>query len=327
MIEQASPQIIGHDEECWLTFMRRDIPNYKDRPHRPNDPKSWYKAYRKLKKEADAEMASGAERLKAAFASINQEKEQSLARQTNRVAMPTAKRMNAGWSSRGHWAPSAKTLSASAKIKRDVQDAQRARMLRERNQIKLGRQLKSASTANNPTKVAVAPRSMVEELKKKNISPPATPEPAAIRVPVRRVGASRPPLHAPKEDDRRRPREAGSGYDLIGDREARLKAMQTRKYTPHSERDTQSNEMADPGGLSLDFLEDDDLYSDHETPKAITSQSTATHLSPAPIRSARGLSPSGGGGGSRKASPRPLPAKRKTQPSLFMTSPAKRARP
>lgn len=333
MIEQASPQIMGHDEECWLAFMKRDIPNYQDRPHRPSDPKNWFKAYRKLKKESDAEMASGAEKLKAAFASIKQEKEQSFARLTSRPSMPViTRRANTGWSTRGHWQPSAKNMSASEKIKRDVQDAQRSRMLRERNQIKLGRQMKSTAMPSNHTKVAVAPRSMIEEIKKRNASPPPQPVPRAIRAPVQRATGSRPPLHAPSTAEKRRPKEAGDGYDLMRDRESRLKAMQTRKFdssVPEQERDPDDAKGGDAGGLSLDFLEEDDLFSDDNdqpdtTPRKNTTPHRPAHLSPAHSKPA-GIAASPAP--LYSASPRPLPAKRKAQPSLFMSSPAKKARP
>lgn len=310
--------------------MKRDIPNYQDRPHRPNNPASWYKVYRKLKKESDAATASGAERLKAVFTSIKEEKEQSLAKQISRPSLPTPKRASAGWSSRSHWAPSTANMSASEKIKRGQLEAQRARMLRERNQIKLGRQVKSAATSNNFTKVAVAPRSMIEELKKKNMSPP--PEPQIVRPPVRRGAAPRPPLHGPKDEERRRPKEAGTGYNLISDREARLKAMQTKKHEPQPSRAGTTNSKAadESGGLSLDFLEDDDLFSSDEDGGA-PSATKSTKPTQAPRKEGpRDLKPSIVSAQLRRStSPRPLPAKRKAPPSLFMasSSPAKRSRP
>lgn len=316
---------MGHDRECWLAFMKRDIPNYQDRPHRPADGKNWGKAYRKLKKDSEAEMAAGAEKLKAAFASIKQEKEQSLAKQISRPSMAAvARRPNTGWSNRGNWGPSTKNMSASEKIKHDMKDAARSRLLRERNQIKLGRALKSTATPTNHTKVAVAPRSMVEEIKKRKASPPPQSAPRAIRVPVRRTTGSRPPLHAPNPAERRRPKEAGDGYDLTRDRESRLKAMQTRKFDSSAEQDHPSSDAG--GGLSLDFLEDDDLFSDdnNNNQANTTPKKAASHLSPPHNKSTRTASPAPP---HHPASPRPLPAKRKAQPSLFMASPAKKARP
>lgn len=194
-------------------------------------------------------------------------------------------------------------------------------MLRERNQIKLGKQMKQAPT-NNPTKVAVAPRSMVEEMKKRNASPPHEPPVQAVRVPIRRPAGSRPPLHAPKETERRRPREAGDGYDLIQDREARLRALQTKKI---ANEPAPRADAGDTGGLSLDFLEEDDLFSDgdHDKPPTNAPQpSKPAHLRPTPDNSGRAVSPE-----PRLASPRSMPAKRKAPPSLFMSSPAKKARP
>lgn len=318
MIEQNSPQIVGYDEECWLAFMKRDIPRYETRPHRVTDPTKWYKAYKKLKKEADAEMAAGTDRLRAALTSIKEEKEQNLARLTTNAAMP-GKRTNTGWSGRANWGPSTKHMSASERIKRNQADAQRARMIRERNQIKMGRALKACATPQNFAKVTVAPRSMIEEVKKANAPPP--PEPKVIRAPVRRGYIPRPPMPAPKDEERKRPREAGAGYDLIGDREARLKAMQTKKHepTPHSNQQSPSK-VDDGGGLSLDFLEDDELFSDDgnaSSPAKTATPQKASSEGLVPPRQAIVSHPP------RPVSPRPLPAKRKAPPSIFM---AKRPR-
>lgn len=309
--------------------MKRDIPNYQDRPYRPADPNNWSKAYRKLKKEADAKMASDEAKLKAAFASIKQEKEQNLAKQISRPSGPaTARRANIGWSNRSNWGPSTKNMTASEKIKHDMKDAARSRMLRERNQLKLGRAMKSTATPSNHTKVAVAPRSMVEEIKKRNASPPPTPVPRAIRVPVRRTTGSRPPLHAPSTTEKRRPKEAGDGYDLMKDRESRLKAMQTRKFDSSADSEHPTSDAkggGDAGGLSLDFLEDDDLFSDDDNNQAVTTPKKATsHFSPSHNKHAGTTSPAPP---HHPAGPRPLPAKRKAPPSLFMASPAKKARP
>lgn len=262
-------------------------------------------------------MASGAERLKAAYASIKQEKEQNLAKMTTKVVMP-ARRINTHAVNRSGWGPSTKNMSASDRIKREVNDTVRARMLRERNQLKLSGHAK-ASAYNNPTKVAVAPRSMVEEIKKRNASPPPTP--VVVRAPVRRPSGPRPPLHGPQGDQRRRPEEAGSGYDLMGDREARLKALQRGKPAITRPPPPPINNNA----LSLDFLEDDGLFSEDEDslkrppPPTVRSQ-PSNALSPPANRPTRTTSPI------PQLGQRTAGVKRKPPPSLFMSSPAKRVK-
>ena len=299
--------------------MKRDIPRYETRAHRPSDPANWFKAYRKLKKESDAELAAGEDRLRAAFANINKEKEQNLAKLTTH-AVPPPRRAASGWSAK-NWAPSAKNLTPSERIKRGQADAQRARLLRERNQIKLGRAMKGSATPQNFTKVTVAPRSMIEDVKKANAPPP--PAPRIVRVPVSRRPEAKPPMHGPANSNRPRPKEAGAGYDMIGDREARLKAMQTKKYDATPQPGAQSPGKPKDGGLSLDFLEDDDLFSDDDIagspPRHATPQKKGTQtLAPPTATAANARSRS-----ARSVSPRPLPAKRKAPPNIFM---AKRPR-
>ena len=335
-IEQSSPQIIGHTSDLWIAFMQKDIPKFSlTQPHRPSDPKNWYKVYRKLKKQADAEVAQGAEKLKAAFASIKQEKEQMLAKTTTRAAVPGRRQNNSGVS-RSNWAPSMKGLTASERIRRQVDDTARARMLRERNELKMKKQLK-ASAYQNPAKVAVAPRSMVEEIKRNEAPPPAS----IIRAPGRRPSGL-------TGDERRKVAGASASapYDLMQDREARLKAMQTRQVGSSAlpPRNIGLGQApVDKGGLSLELLEDDDLFSEddgndeseddiqlptiptssarktsHMSPLLKPSPGPARLTSPGPRLTGSQTTAGGAGGGG---------VKRKAPATLFMAPAAKKARP
>jgi elongin-A len=59
--------------------MKRDIPDYHLKPHVPENPRSWYKAYRKLKKEASKAASDAEVALKATLSGIKNEKEQNTA--------------------------------------------------------------------------------------------------------------------------------------------------------------------------------------------------------------------------------------------------------
>lgn len=54
--------------------MERDVPNYKEKPHQPSNPRNWYKAYKKILKESEKEIVKDAELLKATLDGINSEK-------------------------------------------------------------------------------------------------------------------------------------------------------------------------------------------------------------------------------------------------------------
>jgi elongin-A len=320
MLEQSSPQIIGHIDDCWLAIMNHNIPGYSKKPHRPSDPKNWYKVYRKLKKEADAKAAADAERLKAMYDTINQAKQDNMAKMTTRPKMPVTKRP--AWGGRQSWAPSSKNLPVGDRLRKDAQDSQRAKMLRERNQLKLGRQA-NIPASQTYTKVAVPPRSMVEEIKLKNMSPPppAKARPA-VRAPTRSVQA-RPPMHAPKEE-RRRPIGAGNEYDIIRDREARLKALQSGAKVEKRNEGDQKPPASDQeaSGLTLDFLEEEDLvFGDKLEGRGGSIQGKRDGLSPPPVPAARVCSPA-----PFSTNARPTTAKRKAPPTLFMASPAKKGR-
>ncbi|CAD6576221.1 MAG: hypothetical protein ASARMPRED_007654 [Alectoria sarmentosa] len=64
-IELASPQICGQDGEIWLEFIKRDVPNWDKKPYEPENPKKWYKAYKKLVMDSQKEVEDDAAELKA----------------------------------------------------------------------------------------------------------------------------------------------------------------------------------------------------------------------------------------------------------------------
>lgn len=73
-LEQNSPQIQGETGDIWLKMIKRDIPNWQQRPHQPRDPRKWSLVYRKLKKDAEKEKQDQAEALKQQMRAIQQDR-------------------------------------------------------------------------------------------------------------------------------------------------------------------------------------------------------------------------------------------------------------
>ncbi len=69
----ASPQICGQDGEIWLEFIKRDVPNWDKKPCEPENPKKWYKAYKKLVLDSQKEVEDDAAELKATLDRIKQD--------------------------------------------------------------------------------------------------------------------------------------------------------------------------------------------------------------------------------------------------------------
>ncbi|KIW05458.1 uncharacterized protein PV09_03347 [Verruconis gallopava] len=53
--EKNSPQIRGETGDIWLKFIKRDIPNWREKLHAPSNPELWSEVYQELKREADME--------------------------------------------------------------------------------------------------------------------------------------------------------------------------------------------------------------------------------------------------------------------------------
>lgn len=73
-IEQRSQQIKGEDAELWKAFIRRDIPNWKDKNYIPKNPTKWYEIYCRYKKEHRKVLEKDEEDLKARMAELNKKK-------------------------------------------------------------------------------------------------------------------------------------------------------------------------------------------------------------------------------------------------------------
>jgi elongin-A len=219
-VEQRCPQFIGKDRECWINFLKRDVPNWQSKPHEPSKPEKWFKAYQKLKKEAEAEMSKGEDSLKAALAGLKEEREKNTSTLVRAVIARPKKKA----------ACPAKSMTLLQKIKHQTIEANRRAKnihIQERSQQE---QKQLVQNAKNP--VTVAPLSMVNEIKRQNGSPPREHQPAIraprpapkppMQHPFKPTRKSSPPMHAPGTVAARR---ASMTDEDIAKREARLQTI------------------------------------------------------------------------------------------------------
>ncbi|KAJ9615193.1 hypothetical protein H2200_001267 [Cladophialophora chaetospira] len=241
-LEQNSPQLVGNTAELWLNFMKRDIPDYDLQPHTPENPKSWYRVYKKLKKDASKASSDAEALLKATLSGIKTQKEQNTAE-----VVSTAKG-NALYSSTGAPGPSrrAKQIYNYNSGKTGARGAHKMTLMdRIRKEARsaspgiMGRPMHELQRKHNG--VSAAPAQFVEDVKrmkvlqnveaKKALSPPPR-RPAGIT--ARRPN---PPMHAPGNQDRNLRAQAASAsgvepYDMTADREARLRALKSGQPMP-----------------------------------------------------------------------------------------------
>ncbi|KAL8779165.1 MAG: hypothetical protein Q9203_003230 [Teloschistes exilis] len=77
-LEENSPQLCGADEEIWIGFIKRDIPDWESKILYPRKPESWWKVYRKLIQDHENEVQIDAAALKAQFSRLKKEKDKNI---------------------------------------------------------------------------------------------------------------------------------------------------------------------------------------------------------------------------------------------------------
>ena len=224
-LEKNSPQIIGHDEEIWLAIIKRNIPKYEEKRYRPADPAKWYKVYRKLKKEADAEREQGTEELKAAMMGLKEAREEATSSiiKSRGPGPSMRQRRNYNYISGKQGSRGGSRLTLMEKIKKDARDnSLRGKVTATHDLTKLN------------SRVAKAPISFVESRQQKEPSPPRTfnmPE----GTPRKAVPASRP---LPSSQT-----HASDHESYMEMREARLKALRDGKPAPPPLKTVEAMEM------------------------------------------------------------------------------------
>lgn len=178
-LEKASPQLIGADSELWVNFIKRDIPNWRNKLIEPKNPASWYKVYRKLVKETEDETEQQELELEEQMRSIQAAK---ASRTTKRIdpknapklplmgGMRPEKRRNVvdrlkpvistlSFTS----GSKTKTLTGAGVITKAKREAKEMALLRGRNSALT---TPSHMLANQATRIQAAPRGLVDEHKR-----------------------------------------------------------------------------------------------------------------------------------------------------------------
>ena len=309
-IETNSPQIIGRDGEIWLNLIKRDIPNWENKPHQPSNPKNWWKVYRKLKQEAQNDLDQDAEKLKAAFANIKDEKEQNLAQLKTRREVPRQpgsfrRRMVDNYITGNTGSKGASKLTLMEKIRKETRDTKNLRMAIPTKDLK-----KQAST------VTKAPKDFLEEARRPQERVVHTsPTGPAIR-------ATAPPMAISQHS-------ASSNDRSFVEQEARLRALTGGRRLPGQDPEPISSLDGPSSPLALGFGIRQNPTRESGIPSQPLPQPTASR----PGLSAPFLEPGSAvsgpmGDAGREArinipgrrSPQPLKAKRKAPPSVFMES-------
>ncbi|CAF9929508.1 hypothetical protein IMSHALPRED_007936 [Imshaugia aleurites] len=248
-IELASPQICGQDGEIWLEFIKRDVPNWDKKPYRPENPKKWYKAYKRLVMDSQKEVEDDAAELKATLDQIKQVQALNKAQQVELkgVKVPEGMKSNGPVISlstmprfyeKPSYPPPSERQLAGWKMKEsgEIKDTKDAKVFVSSNKGKLEQFRKEAKamghfqkparragtwTPNDmksrpaPThgKVTVAPRILIEEHRKAAV--PTVLDPS-IKPPV---------VFAPKRRRVERDEASQPGGLTNEERERRLKAF------------------------------------------------------------------------------------------------------
>ncbi len=297
-----------------MQLIKRDIPDWESKPHKPKDPKNWWKVYKKLKEQIQKDREQGAEKLKAVLDSIKDEREQNLAKVVSRQDLPreptkSKSRASYNYESGKTGSKSGHKLSLLEKIRKEARDARLARL-----------NAPASQTVKRPTLVTKAPQRLVEEYKheaqQKSALPGTARRPSAPRLP-------RPPLATSRQ-------EKPTADKSFLEREERLRALtggRPNKPNTVSELGTATTEprgkqpttlqaprrpkpqIAQSDGVDDQDEEDlqpSDVLPGGNAPPVITASS--------PPKRGMGTPPL-----SRFGSPGP-PPKRKAEPSIFMTA-------
>ncbi|KAI4093382.1 MAG: hypothetical protein LQ344_002970 [Seirophora lacunosa] len=264
LLEEASPQLYGADEEIWISLIKRDIPNAESKLTYPKNPKTWWKTYGKLRTEYDAEVEDDAVMLRNAFAGIKSAKDKrqvqvmegtpkipkldgmqfAHAAEYNRVKKPVKDVRPTSQVLRFTNGSKTKVLTGKGvmdKARREAQD-----MSRFRSQHVLATPTHKLNDL--ASRVAQAPKWKVDEIRnapRPKPTDPTIPKPGMFVRPKRRVVESR---------DAQR----GAGVMTMEDRERRLLALTNPKslakaapVTPQSTTSTVLESSASPSSATV----------------------------------------------------------------------------
>lgn len=218
-LEENCTQLLGETGDIWLRFIKRDIPNWEDRPHEPRDPRNWSKVYRKLKKDTEKEKEADAEALKQQMRALQKDRAQNKTLIVDSKVSYGGSRFSRGSGGGSSWGPPsgapAKTGKlAFDKLRRGVFDHNR-----ERSKASM---ISTDALAQRKTQLKQAPARMVR-LAAIEAQPPKSmvlSKAAAASVPKRSSTmhtANKPqitqrPIHQPKPPTARTSLPAGQNF-------------------------------------------------------------------------------------------------------------------
>lgn len=297
-----------------MQFIKRDIPDWESKPHKPKDPKNWWKVYKKLKEQIQKDREQGAEKLKAVLDSIKDEREHSLAKVLSRKDLPrepTKSKARAiyHYESGKTGSKSGHKLSLLEKIRKEARDARLARMNAPASQI-----------VKKPTVVTKAPQRLVDEYKheaqQKSAMSGTARRPSAPRLPRPPLATSRQEKPTPDKSFQEREERLRA---LTGGRPNKPNPIAESKITTTELRMKQPTTSQAPSRPKPQLAQSDgvgDQDEEEPQPSDILPGRNAPPMT-------TGSSPPKRGVGipalSRFGSPGP-PPKRKAEPSIFMTA-------
>lgn len=94
-IEKWSPQILGHDEEIWRQFIKRDAPGFEGKFRSPPDNSLWYETYQRAVVQSRKEVADDERMLKAKMDEIKSHRSEQTSKQVAAATVPKLPQMGA----------------------------------------------------------------------------------------------------------------------------------------------------------------------------------------------------------------------------------------
>ncbi|KAJ5933532.1 hypothetical protein N7454_005861 [Penicillium verhagenii] len=210
-MELLSPHLIGEDQELWLDFIKRDIPEWDRIRHElPKESTQWYEIYCDLREDVQRALEADAEQMKMALDGIKSAR----TRLTPKIISGAQARASRSSRSIFRARPFSGFSGASAADKKKS-----AIFSAPRRNNALAVPTKNLS--NRASQVRKAPRSLIEEHRQPSGAPAKSP------LPLRRDQGAEGPIFS----DRSRPMAPGnwqppipSGSLALAEREARLRA-------------------------------------------------------------------------------------------------------
>ncbi|KAK5940796.1 hypothetical protein PMZ80_007213 [Knufia obscura] len=295
-LELNSPQTVGHTLEAWLNLLKRDIPNYEARlPENYRETifavenaDKWHRVYKKLKRQVERETQEQNDRLRDTLRGVETKEPMRIAAKSTDPR--AGNRQRKGWAEARydlnkdlyHSGPgkASKGTSFFEKLNRNAVTKSSARMRTPTH--KLGPVFNK--------EVKRAPMGLVEDLKERREIMAQQRRLQVEKERLKREGGAvprgagargagvAPPLHGPNAARA----NGGQPYDMIKDREARLRNLKTGGGTQASPEKTKPLSEQEIARLTEDFLEDDDDDMDEADNDDLFGGSTSK--SKAPVR-------------------------------------------